>query len=275
MSLCCAQFYSDLVQTSVDQLNSKDGVRLALASLRIKYISAEAGVEMGVDAGGLYRDWLGRVASALFDPRLGLFTETDEVDGIRYLRLSEATAALAMSEQQILEHYRFAGRLIALSLRDQLPICANLAPPLCRLLVAAQNEHAAQQVDNTLRASRRGIVHRQLDPASELNAWAEASLTADDIRYISMATFSACLDASLSPAAREANIREGDLTFATESRELLSHIAEREIDEEGQPKLVSPRPVRARTLNRAISDISPQQEVRMQVNSSPRNVLTA
>jgi hypothetical protein len=107
-----------LLVSSVVQLNNKDGQRLAMASLRIKYISIDRGVEMGVDAGGLYRDWLGRVASEIFDPALGLFVETDDVDGIRYLRLSEATGALAMSAPEVYEHYRFVGRMIAVALRD-------------------------------------------------------------------------------------------------------------------------------------------------------------
>ena len=37
------------------------------------------------------------------------------------------------------EYYRFAGRLIALSLRDDLPLCAVLAPPLCRQLMIGRD----------------------------------------------------------------------------------------------------------------------------------------
>lgn len=128
---------------------------------------------------------------------------------MRHLRLSETTAALAMSASEVEEHYRFAGRLIALALRDQLPLCASLAPPLCRLLFGAMHQPPRQPHDE----QALGELASMLEP--------------DDVQYISMALFTACVDSTLSPRAREANLRSGELTFATDSRELLTHLAER------------------------------------------------
>jgi uncharacterized membrane protein YgcG len=242
-----------LLKSSVAQLNQKDGGRLAQAALRIKYVNSESMfIETGVDAGGLYRDWMGRVIQEFSSPAVGFFVETDDaVDGVRYLRLSESPTALSgLSEEEVAAHYRFFGRLIALALRDGLPLCVNLAPPLCRMIMVGAVKYDDQAHDDTSSSdsdsddsdsgsgssSSSGDDSRggggggggveegepEMDPL--VTRWKRV-LRVDDMRYISLATYASCLSPELSPRSRAQNIREGGLTFATDSRELQALLA--------------------------------------------------
>ena len=250
-------------------------------------------VETGVDAGGLYRDWLGRVIQDLCDQKRGLFVETDDpVDGVKHLRLSETTALSGLTAEEVAGHYRFFGRLMALALRDGLPLCVNLAPPLCRMLTVGARKNPDGSPDDASGEVEEGVPG--VDPL--ITKW-QRVLQVDDMRYISLATYQSCLSADTSPRSRAANIREGGLTFATDSRELQALLAERAFGigsgselsaqvqteitgggsgggatgvEEGTPpervaEGTPPRSKRSKVLNRAQSGLSPEVEPEREV----------
>ena len=90
--------------------------------------------EDGIDAGGLFRDWMVTVAACVFSKSNGLCeSEVHTEAACEYVRLSSKEPT---EEQQ--EALRFAGRLIAMSLHKKMPLSVDLAPPLCALLLAEE-----------------------------------------------------------------------------------------------------------------------------------------
>jgi hypothetical protein len=117
----------------------------------------------GIDAGGLFRDWIGSLASKLFHPDFGLF-DTTEFEGRGWLRPSAVPRApkgtfpsriagsgnsagsgggasegewepLAQSEVGRL--YWLAGAVIALSIHHDTPISVNFAPFVFKVISQA------------------------------------------------------------------------------------------------------------------------------------------
>jgi len=118
-----------LLTESMQQLNKIEEGKLAGPKpISIVYLDRSAGSvrqQEGIDAGGLYHDWLNRAAEALAHEKSGLF-EVSEVNGVEVLRLRPGVDP---------DVAKFAGRLLALSLSANVALGWSLSEPLARLLL--------------------------------------------------------------------------------------------------------------------------------------------
>eukprot|EP00435_Cladocopium_sp_Y103_P051868 s1345_g16.t1 len=94
-----------------------------------------SGVGIGLDFGGLFRDWLAQLALGLFDAENGL-VEHSCVDGTCYARLKPGGD---------LKRLEAMGKVLGLALRDQQPL-GDICPPLAHLLTHPTLPRALQQI---------------------------------------------------------------------------------------------------------------------------------
>ena len=103
------------------------------ARFSVKYES-HGRQQSGVDGGGLFRDWLGRVTPLLLDPSsaTSVVVRCGFIDGIETVSLSPNLCKL---DPTAVEHIRFAGALVAISLRRALPLGVRLSIGVCKLML--------------------------------------------------------------------------------------------------------------------------------------------
>lgn len=123
---------ADFLRASIVALNRLDPKTMRSAlPISIRYEDELLQLQQeGIDAGGLYRDWLCRLAQGLLRDEVGLFA-TYTVNGEEFLKLRHAGSA-----SQVV-HARCAGRLLALSLKANVSLGWALCEPLARLLLFA------------------------------------------------------------------------------------------------------------------------------------------
>ncbi|CAK8986985.1 E3 ubiquitin-protein ligase SMURF1 (xSMURF1) (HECT-type E3 ubiquitin transferase SMURF1) (SMAD ubiquitination regulatory factor 1) (SMAD-specific E3 ubiquitin-protein ligase 1) [Durusdinium trenchii] len=130
------------LESSVEQLAQLTRRQLRFAP-NVIYVSSpeELGKEpgrqeIGLDFGGLFRDWLAQLALGLFDSSNGL-VEHSCVDGTCYARLKPGAD---------LKHLEAMGKVLGLALRDQQPLGVEICPPLAHLLAHPTLPRALQQI---------------------------------------------------------------------------------------------------------------------------------
>ncbi|CAE7507442.1 UPL1, partial [Symbiodinium microadriaticum] len=90
--------------------------------------------EMGIDAGGLEREWFLLVVERLFDPSTGLFTCSAAGDALAGTYHINPISHVAQSNH--LKYFQFAGRLLAKAVMEQNLIPAMLSLPLRKQLLS-------------------------------------------------------------------------------------------------------------------------------------------
>lgn len=204
---------SDLIKSSVDglmamaranpSLKNASGSRGDRGSLPyIIYHDTVDGQQHGMDWGGIFRDWLFKMAAELFDPTYGLFDNGDCGLGAAPF-LVPATVPrdhalhgpLSKEEQHKL--YWLAGHLIALSICTDTPLGVRIAPYLLK--------HVAGR-----KASITFADYQQLD-------------------FTRHKFISECSDPSLRPEEVDEKCEDYMLSFAVNSREIKSYKALQEV----------------------------------------------
>lgn len=117
---------SRLLQDALEQLGGAD---VAAAVWRDRFVvsfvsDVEPGrAEMGIDAGGLFKDFFTELAAQTFDPRYGLFAVT--ADGLLYP--SPAAALLLPDRHELQRTFRFLGRVLGKALYENVAIAPQFA----------------------------------------------------------------------------------------------------------------------------------------------------
>uniref|UniRef100_A0A7S3LU98 HECT-type E3 ubiquitin transferase n=1 Tax=Aplanochytrium stocchinoi TaxID=215587 RepID=A0A7S3LU98_9STRA len=126
---------SNIVQSSMCTLEKMSAKNLRKKGLRIHYTSKELD-QVGIDAGGLRRDWLSRLSAEIFDPKFNLviwgFNPPDSV------QISPKPSFGGLNKDQQDKWYRLMGRVLGLSVLYQDPLGVALVPPLCKRLFDEQ-----------------------------------------------------------------------------------------------------------------------------------------
>ncbi len=113
----------------------------SLRHLEVKYLALDNGengprLQRGFDAGGLRRDFMGKVGMCLADPGLGLLIPAEAGQ----LQLSPVPGLLASAGKEHLlyqkqeDYCRYLGRLLGASVASDLPLGILLVPSLCKAL---------------------------------------------------------------------------------------------------------------------------------------------
>lgn len=132
------------LESSVEQLATLTRRQLRFAP-NVIYISSPEELtgearEIGLDFGGLFRDWLAQLALGLFDAENGL-VEHSCVDGTCYARLKPGGD---------LKRLEAMGKVLGLALRDQQPLGVEICPPLAHLLTHPTLPRALQHIRESL-----------------------------------------------------------------------------------------------------------------------------
>jgi len=123
---------ANIAQSTVCTLDKLDGQTLRSNGLKIKYITGHL-QHVGIDAGGVRRDWLSRLSNEIFDPKFNLvisgFFPNDSV------QISPKPDFGGMSEADQQEWYRLMGRVIGLSVLYGDPLGVALVPSVCKSIL--------------------------------------------------------------------------------------------------------------------------------------------
>lgn len=133
---------STILQLSIDPANIADssmcaldgisGTKLRSKGIRIHYTSKDMD-QVGIDAGGLRRDWLSRLSAELFDPKFNLVIwGYNPPDSVQISPEPSFGGALNREEQR--QWYRMMGRVLGLSILYQDPLGVALAPPVAKMI---------------------------------------------------------------------------------------------------------------------------------------------
>jgi ankyrin repeat protein len=135
---------ADLSRSSVHGLMAMARSKPTLSNWSLPYIvyhDTTSGQQQGIDAGGVFRDWLFRTATDLFAPTTGLFVEGDaEGDAglgpfLRPVAIPRDQETLdPLPDETAHKFYWLAGHLIALSLCTDVPLGVRVAPYLLKHL---------------------------------------------------------------------------------------------------------------------------------------------
>lgn len=107
----------------------------------ISYVHSEGVQEAGIDAGGLFFDWVSTLSDELFDPTSNLgMVAAESIDGTAVVRLAPGSNTPPGA-------FRFLGRFLGLAFNKQTPVNAVLCPPLCRQLCKALDGNSTRKVD--------------------------------------------------------------------------------------------------------------------------------
>eukprot|EP00457_Paulinella_chromatophora_P001089 gb/GEZN01001091.1/.p1 GENE.gb/GEZN01001091.1/~~gb/GEZN01001091.1/.p1 ORF type:complete len:1002 (-),score=81.17 gb/GEZN01001091.1/:301-3306(-) len=228
----------------------------------IMYVDMTGLPEKGLDAGGLYRDWLGSISAQLFDPKLGLITETDPVDGRIFYRLNEAPAPPISTISttppiEISRPSRFPNMI-----KTKLPIISSyFARVLPKRWRRADRENGAciptyyrfmgKVIGLSLR-DKLPLGVRLAPPLSRaLCFYAQGHMSAptpnnkqkssalelvllfptSDVRYLSMGLYGTCIDPAVPSAVRAANLHASGLTYHFQAPEEHKSGSEASFDE--------------------------------------------
>ncbi len=125
----------NITDSSLCVLKDLTGEQLRGNALKIQYVSEEV-EQVGVDAGGVRRDWLSRLSAELFDPKFNLviagFNPNDSV------QISPSPAFGGLNEEDQRSWYRLMGRVLGLSILYEDPLGVALVPSLCKLILEEQ-----------------------------------------------------------------------------------------------------------------------------------------
>lgn len=102
---------SNIIQSSFDQL--KTPLQFYFYIIKVNFVN-----ENGIDAGGLFREWLTLLIKELFDPKNKLFELTE----------NECYYPSRNCKNDDLKYIRFAGKMVAYALINNICVDAHLAP---------------------------------------------------------------------------------------------------------------------------------------------------
>ena len=137
-----------VLQLSIDPANIADSSKCALdritgkklrsKGIRIHYTSKDMD-QVGIDAGGLRRDWLSRLSAELFDPKFNLVIwGYNPSDSVQISPEPSFGSVLNRDEQR--EWYAMMGRVLGLSILYQDPLGVALAPPVAKMIFGVAPE---------------------------------------------------------------------------------------------------------------------------------------
>jgi len=144
----------NLVESSMISLEGlADGLPFAAKHIRVRYTRSQGELgeaELGTDMGGVFRDWVSRVGREVFDPNAGLvlpvMDESERTTG--FYKLNHSPSMLSEPEAYA-AHFRFMGRLIAISLASaNAPLGIRLTRACCKALTAHPVEFGDLEQDN-------------------------------------------------------------------------------------------------------------------------------
>lgn len=123
---------ANIADSSMCALEGISGTKLRSKGIRIHYTSKDMD-QVGIDAGGLRRDWLSRLSAELFDPKFNLviwgYNPSDSV------QISpEPSFGGVLNKEEQRQWYRMMGRVLGLSVLYQDPLGVALAPPVCKMI---------------------------------------------------------------------------------------------------------------------------------------------
>ncbi len=122
----------NITNSSFNVLHNVKGEDLRTKGLKIQYASEHV-EQVGIDAGGVRRDWLSRLSAELFDPKLNLvisgYHPKDSV------QISPSPEFGGLSEKEQNKWYRLMGKVIGLSILYGDPLGVALVPSFCKLLL--------------------------------------------------------------------------------------------------------------------------------------------
>jgi hypothetical protein len=115
---------SRLLDDSYLQIMGLVDTTVLRARFHIEFLDDYGRAEAGIDAGGVFKEFIDLVAKRVFDPNLGLFRKTESQGGFLYP--SPTAEKLFGPEWRVA--FRFAGRVIAKAIYEGVLLPVRLAP---------------------------------------------------------------------------------------------------------------------------------------------------
>ena len=107
--------HSNLIADGLAAMNKITGTAIK-DRIVIRYINDFGQEEMGIDMGGLFKDFWTEFSERMFDPAYGLFTALNTSDQLLYPNPSSyqllVTSGSCANNQEVDELYRFLGRIL-------------------------------------------------------------------------------------------------------------------------------------------------------------------
>lgn len=123
---------SNILESTMCKFKDVDGDQLRSNALKIQYVSGEV-EQVGIDAGGVRRDWLSRLSRQLFNPKFGLVISGFHPNDSVQLSPDPCFAGMTFEDQQ--RWYLLMGRILGLSVLYGDPLGVALVPSWCKLLL--------------------------------------------------------------------------------------------------------------------------------------------
>ncbi|KAK8843764.1 hypothetical protein M9Y10_024834 [Tritrichomonas musculus] len=123
----------------------------------LSQIRVEFNGEWGIDAGGLTKNWFSLVVKEIFNPNFALFSLTENKN--------YQPNPLSRINQEHIEYFRFAGKLIARSIIQGQCVDAHFSRPFCRQILHSQcNLSDFEDVDENIYRSLQTILNEDVEP---------------------------------------------------------------------------------------------------------------
>ena len=114
--------------------------------------------EQGIDAGGLRRDWFTQLVKEIFNPNYALFIPSSN-------KRSNQPNPSSYVNTEHMEYFRFAGRIIARALIDDVNLDAHLTTSFCKqILQTPVALRDVEDVDESLHQSLQWILDNDVEP---------------------------------------------------------------------------------------------------------------
>uniref|UniRef100_A0A7S2SLV7 HECT-type E3 ubiquitin transferase n=1 Tax=Mucochytrium quahogii TaxID=96639 RepID=A0A7S2SLV7_9STRA len=194
---------SNIANSSAGVLHKFSGEELRNKGLRVQYVTEEQ-AQIGIDAGGIRRDWLSRLSTELFDPKFGLviagYNPNDSV------QISpKPTFNGKISEEDQHKWYNLLGKILGLSVLYNDPLGIALVPSMCKLLLEADPEFEdVRNVSNQYYTTFSMLKHlRETDQAQFEEALNDLTFTVNSRECMMKEAYERDAIAAKSPTARK------------------------------------------------------------------------
>ena len=121
-------------------------------ALRVQLVSAVGVDEVGIDGGGIFREFLSEVLKTAFDPNRGFFRSTS--DSLLY-----PNPSVSLIVENYVQHYYFIGRMLGKAIYENMLVELPFAPFFLAKLLA---RHSASDIEIHHLASLDPLIYKNL-----------------------------------------------------------------------------------------------------------------